>query len=188
MKKLHYNAPVVLTFFFLSLFSLLLGYMTGGWTTHVLFSVYRSSLLNPLTYLRMFTHVLGHANLEHFMGNMLLFLVVGPQLEEKYGSSTLCVGIVLTAFVSGLLQVIFFPEAALLGASGIVFMMILLSSFAGMKEGYIPITLILVAVLYLGREIYSMIMIEDNVANLMHLVGGACGTGLGFLVGERRRR
>ena len=44
---LQYNAPVTLTFFFLSLASLALGHLTNGWTTYHLFSVYRSSLADP---------------------------------------------------------------------------------------------------------------------------------------------
>ena len=39
---LQYNAPVTLTFFFLSLASLALGHLTNGWTTHHLFSVLSS--------------------------------------------------------------------------------------------------------------------------------------------------
>ena len=74
MKKLQYNSPVILTFFFLSLASLVLGRLTGSWTTFHLFSVYRSSFVDPRIYLRFFGHVLGHADLEHFLGNMLLLL------------------------------------------------------------------------------------------------------------------
>lgn len=186
MKKLQYNSPVILSFFFLSLLSLLLGYVTGGWTTNALFSVYRASLVSPLTYVRFFGHVLGHADLNHFMGNMLLFLVVGPPMEEKYGSGALLTGIGFTALVSGVLQFLLFPHTALLGASGIVFMLIMLASLSGMKDGKIPLTLLLVGVLYLGQEVYSMVFVTDNVANLMHIVGGLCGTAFGFLAGKKR--
>ena len=41
--KIQYNSPVVLSFAFLSLAALVLGKLTGGWTTVKLFSVYRSS-------------------------------------------------------------------------------------------------------------------------------------------------
>ena len=187
MKKLQYNSPVILSFFFVSLLALILGRLTGGWTTAAFFSVYRASLASPFTYIRFFGHVLGHAGLNHFFGNMLLLLVVGPPLEEKYGSLTLLWGILLTALVSGVLQCVFFPGSALLGASGIVFMLIMLSSLAGMKSGRIPVTLLLVAVLYLGQEVYSIFFVQDNVANFMHLVGGACGTAFGFAAVRRRK-
>ena len=182
-KKIHYNSPVVLTFFFLSVSALLLDILTKGWTTVHLFSVYRSPI-TPLFFVRLFGHVLGHSGYAHFAGNMVLFLVVGPPLEEKYGSKALLAGILLTALVSGLLQCALFPHTALLGASGIVFMLILLSSLAGMKAGSIPLTLILVAVIYLGQELYSGLFVQDNVAHFMHLVGGACGTGFGSYCGR----
>lgn len=185
MRKLQYNSPVILSFFIISFCALLLGYLTNSWTTQAIFSVYRASLADPLTYVRFLGHIFGHANLEHFLGNMLLLLVVGPPLEEKYGSSTLLIGIVITAVISGVLQYIFFPHTALLGASGIVFMLIMLSSLSGMKEGKIPVTLILVAILYLGRELYEMIFVQDSVANFMHIVGGACGTLFGFGIARK---
>lgn len=187
MKKLQYNSPVILSFFFLSLFSLLLGTVSEGRTTVWLFSVYRASLADPLTYLRFLGHVLGHADVSHFLGNMLLLLVVGPPLEEKYGSRALLAGMVLTALASGILQFVCFPNSALLGASGIVFMLIMLASLSGMKDGKIPLTLLLVGVLYLGQEVYSMVFIRDQVANLMHIVGGICGTAFGLWQGRKSR-
>ena len=182
MKKLRiqYNSPVVLSFSMLSLLALLLGQLTGGWTTRALFCVYRAPLTDPLTYVRMVGHVLGHSGYAHYMGNMTLLLVVGPPLEEKYGSRRLLGCILFTALASGLVQFIFFPGTALLGASGIVFMMIVLSSLAGMREGTIPLTLILVVLIYLGGEIVDAVTVRDNVSQLTHIVGGLCGAGLGF--------
>ena len=186
MKKLQYNSPVILTFFLLSLGVLVLDWITGGWTTLHAFCVYRSSMADPLFYVRLFGHVLGHAGFDHFLGNMLLLLVIGPPLEEKYGSRTLLIGILLTAGVSGILQCVFFPGSALLGASGIVFMLIMLASLAGMKDGRIPLTLILAAVLYLGQEVYAMVALRDNVANFMHIVGGVTGTVFGIALAKKR--
>lgn len=159
-----------------------MGHLTNGWTTYPLFSVYRSSLADPLFFVRLFGHVLGHAGWDHFIGNLLLFLVIAPPLEERYGSRTLLSGILMTALVSGILQCVLFPSSALLGASGIVFMLIMLSSLAGSRNGGIPIALILVGALYLSQLVYDILFVQDNVANFMHIVGGACGTVFGFAV------
>ena len=140
----------------------------------------RSSLLQPLTYPRFFLHVLGPANFTHYISNMMLILVVGPPLEEKYGSRPLLWAIAVTALVSGLVHWLFFPGAALLGASGIVFMMIVMSSLAGMKDGAIPITLILVLILYVGGEVLKGVTLSDNVSQLTHVIGGLCGAFLGL--------
>ena len=83
MKKFQYNSPVVISFFLISFAALVLGWLSNNWTTASLFSVYRSSFRDPFTYIRLISHVLGHADLEHFFGNMLMFLVIGPPLEER---------------------------------------------------------------------------------------------------------
>ncbi len=188
MKKLRlsYNAPVVLSFALASLLSLILNWVTGGKSNSLLFSVYRAPLRDPLSWLRVFLHVLGHAGYAHFIGNMMLILVVGPPLEEKYGSRNLLLAIGATALVSGLVQCLLFPHSALLGASGVVFMMIVMSSLAGMKEGKLPLTLILVLLLYLGGEILDGLTKQDNVSQLTHVIGGLCGAALG-LVFQRKK-
>lgn len=185
--QLQYNAPVTLTFFLLCLLVLFLGQWTKGWTTMHLFCVYRSSLKDPLFYVRLFGHVLGHASWDHFLNNMLLFLVIGPPMEEKYGSLTLLKGMVFTAVISGILQCLLFPRTALLGASGIVFMLIMLASLSGFSGG-IPVTMLLVAALYLGQQVYDIIFVHDNVANFMHIVGGVCGTVFGYVNMNPRRK
>ena len=185
--QLQYNSPVILTFFLLSLGALFLGQWTGGWTTKHLFCVYRGSLKDPLFYIRLFGHVLGHADYEHYMGNMLLLLLVGPGLEEKYGSGTMVWMILVTALVTGLVHFVFFPGSALLGASGVVFMMIVLSSFTAMRRGEIPVTLILVVIFYLGGEIMDGLFKKDNISQITHIVGGLCGLIFGFTVRRGRR-
>lgn len=178
--KFHYNSPVVLSFALISLAALVLSFFTDGWTNMKLFSVYRSSLRDFFSYPRFVLHVLGHTDYSHFIGNMMMILVVGPPLEERYGSRRLFWAIFMTALVSGLFHWLAFPGIMLLGASGIVFMMIVMSSLSGMKDGCIPITLILVGVLYLGGEIIGGFVLKDNVSQLTHVLGGICGAILGM--------
>ena len=186
--KISYNAPVALTFALLSLLALVANHFTNGWANATLFSVYRCSLLaDPLGFFRFFGHVLGHSGYAHYIGNMVLILVLGPNLEDRFGSWNVLWAILFTALVSGLVQFIFFPGTALLGASGIVFMMILLSSFGGVKNGTIPTTLILVAIFYLGGELWDAIFVRDNISQLTHIIGGLCGTVLGFIRASGRK-
>lgn len=184
--QLSFNSPVVLGFTIACFIVLIIDKVTGGASTNALFSVYRSSLFSPLTYVRFFGHVLGHAGWEHFIGNIMLILIVGPLLEEKYGSSNILFVIMATALVTGIVQFIFFPHTQLLGASGVVFALILLSSFTSFKEGKIPLTFILVAVLYIGEQVYQGIFIQDNVSNLTHIIGGAVGSTLGFVMNKNK--
>ena len=185
--KLSYNAPVALTFALLSLIALILNIITNGWTNYHLFSVYNAPLSDPLTWVRFLGHVLGHSGYAHFIGNIVLILVLGPNLEDRFGSWNLLWAILVTAVISGVVHFIFFPGTMLLGASGIVFMMILLSSFGGVRNGVIPITLILVAVCYLGGELWDAIFVSDNVSQLTHIIGGLCGTVLGFALSGKKK-
>lgn len=184
--QLSFNSPVILGFTLACFAVLILDKVTGGISTNALFSVYRSSLLSPLTYFRFFGHVLGHAGWEHFIGNIMLLLVVGSLLEEKYGSLNILFVILSTALVTGMINFVFFPHTRLLGASGVVFAFILLSSFSRVKEGEIPVTFLLVAILYIGGQIYEGIFIRDNVSNITHIAGGVVGLNLGFIMNKNK--
>lgn len=184
--KVSFNSPVILSFAILCFAAMVLNFVTSGAANHAFFSVYRSSLLSPLTYVRLFGHVLGHAGWAHFFGNITLILVVGPLLEEKYGSANLLFVILATALTTGLVHFIFFPGVGLLGASGVVFALILLSSFTSMKEGEIPLTFLLVAVIYIGQQVYEGLFVRDNVSNLTHILGGVVGAGLGFVMNRNK--
>lgn len=177
--RIQYNSPVVLGFAFASLAVLIMGILSGGYTTLRFFSVYHSPASDIFTYPRFVLHVLGHSDYSHYIGNMMMILAIGPGLEERYGSKSLFWAIFLTALVSGMVQWLFFPSSILLGASGILFMMIVMSSLAGMKTGCIPLTLILVLILFVGGEIVDGATVSDNVSQVAHVVGGLCGAVLG---------
>lgn len=184
--KISFNSPVVLWFSIICLGALILNTITGGKSNVLLFEVYRSPLTNPLTYVRMFTHVFGHASWSHFINNITLILVVGPLLEEKYGSADMLIVTISTAFITGLVHFIFFPGTALLGASGVVFAYILLSSFACIKDGSIPLTFILVAILYIGGQVVDGVFVRDNVSNLTHIIGGVVGAFFGYIANVKK--
>lgn len=184
--RITFNSPVVLGFTAICFIALVLNWITKGYTNDLLFSVYHSSLTQPLTYVRFFGHIAGHANWEHFIGNIMLLLVVGPLLEEKYGSLNILFVILSTALVTGIVNYIFFPDIQLLGASGVVFAFILLSPITSFEEGTVPLTLILVAVIYIGGQIHDGIFVNDNVANLTHILGGMVGAGLGIVMNKSK--
>jgi GlpG protein len=186
-KKLKntFNAPLVLGFALACALVTLAGHLTGESSTAKFFATYASSWSNPLTYVRLFTHVLGHAGLAHLVNNMAYILLLGPMLEEKYGWKDLLLVILVTALITGLIHNLFSTNSMLLGASGVVFAFILLTSFTGFKEGEIPLTFILVAVIYLGEQIWDGVTVRDNVSNLSHIIGGLVGAGAGYLLNRK---
>ena len=184
--KIVFNAPTVLVFGMICVAALLAGIATGGASTETFFMTYHSSLKLPLTWLRLFTHVCGHASWEHLLGNLSYILLLGPLLEEKYGSGRILAIIAITALVTGVVNYVFFPKEALLGASGVVFAFIILASITGFKDKEIPLTFILVAVIYLGQQVYAGLFVKDNVANFAHIIGGLVGAVSGFFMMGRR--
>ncbi len=189
--RLEYNAPVVLTFTIISTIVLAIQQFTPIDIMEY-FTVYSYwGLTDPLWYPRLFTHVIGHGSWEHLIGNFTFILLIGPILEEKYGSKDLLLMILVTAFVTGILHIIIGSFTAsdgtlegLLGASGIVFMMILLSSITNSKGG-IPLTFILVVILFLGKEIVESFA-SDQISQLAHIAGGIMGGLFGFYINKIR--
>jgi len=176
-----FNAPWILCFAILSLGALGLGFLTGGQSNRLVFSVYRSSFLNPMAYVRLFCHVMGHTTFSHYVSNMALILALGPIVEERHGSWKLMFMFAITAVVSGLFHIFFDGNSMLMGASGIVYMLIFLASTAGARSGEIPLTLVVVAALYLTQEILGGLFSAGDVSHLSHIVGGICGAAMGLL-------
>lgn len=177
---IYLNAPITIGFCVICVIALILQTVTNGLSTQLIFSTYSSSFLSPLTYIRLICHVFGHADFNHLIGNLMYILILGPMLEEKYHEKLIYV-IITTALVTGIANNLLFPTTQLLGASGIVFSFILLSSVTGATHG-IPITSLIVALLYIGGEIYDMITLADNVSQITHIIGGITGLLIGLSI------
>lgn len=180
--RISYNSPVILTFALICTAVFFLDSFTGG-TVMPYFAVGTQLYATPSSVFSLFSHVIGHGSMEHLLGNLTFILLLGPIVEEKYGGGRTILMIVLTALVTGIINVMFF-STGLLGASGIVFMLILLVSFTNMKDGKIPLTFILVALLFIGKEVLQS-MQADHVSQAAHIIGGFCGSIFGFTTRKR---
>lgn len=181
LRKIDFNAPVILSLTGISLLLLLLSQLFGTGFRDF-FAVHYSAWTDPAMYLRLFTHVLVHADWAHYTGNFMLLLAIGPIVEEKYGSKNTGIMVLVTALVTGLIQILFFRNVLLMGASGMVFMLILVASFVNIREGKFPITVILVAILFIGNEILTAATQQDQISQLSHILGGICGAVFGFIL------
>jgi membrane associated rhomboid family serine protease len=180
--KIKYNAPVVLNYALISVLVLLLNPFFGGGIIQKWFEVPGQGYFDSgsvISYIRLFSHIAGHVDWEHLLGNFAIILLVGPILEEKYGSFSLLLMIIVTALVTGLLNSFLF-EGALLGASGVAFMMILLAPFTNTRPGEIPLTFILIIALYIVKEVFQSFQ-SNNIAEFAHIAGGFCGSIFGFI-------
>ncbi|NQZ55975.1 MAG: rhomboid family intramembrane serine protease [Lentisphaeraceae bacterium] len=183
--KITYNSPVILTFTLVSLGVLLcntylydlgpLLSLPGNFPWH-----------SPQTYFRFISYTcvhansnhLGQADFGHFIGNFTLILLIGPILEEKYGAKKLLLMMVMTAVITGALNCVI-SDVGIIGASGLAFMMILLGSFTNYRKGDLPLTVIIIAIFFMGNEIIGSFA-NDNISQFAHIMGGAIGAIFGF--------
>ena len=186
--RITINSPVIIGIVAISFIATLLNYITLGASNKAIFMTYRSSLLSPLTWIRAFTHIFGNGDWTHLIGNMSYLLLIGPMLEEKYSSKTLLYVVAITALGTSLVNFVFLPHVGLCGASGVVFAFMILASFTSFNEGEIPLTFILVSVLFIGQQIWEGITVRDNISNMAHIVGGIIGGILGYNLNKNSKR
>lgn len=148
----------------------------------------------PLHYLRLFVHIFGHKDALSFGTNAALILLLAPRLEERYGDAVLSLMMLSSAFVSGICCAVFSPSV-LYGSDGIVFLMIILYTFAYAKKEGILFTNILLFALYLFAKLFPLFgstaasngspaaAFGENaalLAALAHIAGGLCGSLFAF--------
>ena len=175
--KIKFNSPVILSFSLVCVAVFLLDKILIG-QLMPFFALGHVSISNPVSLVTLFTHVIGHASLEHLIGNLTFILLLGPIIEEKFGHNRTLFMMVMTALITGILNMLFF-HTGLMGASGIVFMFILLVSFTNSKSGEIPITFILIAILFIGKEVLQSLQ-TDQISQFAHIAGGIVGSVFGF--------
>ncbi|MFW5883614.1 MAG: rhomboid family intramembrane serine protease [Verrucomicrobiota bacterium] len=178
IARIDYNAPFTLTLFIAALGMMFLARLLDLDALPMLVAQGDLRWGDPYFYSGLLLHPLAHGSWQHFLANFTILLLIGPMLEEKYGSGALALLALATAVLTGLLHAIFF-SGGLIGASGLVFMAILLSSFARCRGGTLPLTFLLVVVLYLGHEVLAA-MESNNTSEFAHIIGGICGAAFGF--------
>jgi len=175
--KIKYNSPVILTYTIISICVLV--FFSKGVLVKYFSSPSDLSFMDPYFYVRLISYIAGHADMNHLIGNLMIILLVGPLLEEKYGSGKLLEMVLITAAATGLLNAFLFSNS-LIGGSGIAFMLILLASFSNIRSKEIPLTFIVITVLFIGSEVISTLKV-DQVSQFSHLAGGFIGAGYGFV-------
>jgi len=121
---------------------------------------------------------MGKNNFSHFIGNFTIILLIGPALEEKYGGKKLLLMMIVTALVTGIIHTIT-SSHGIIGASGLVLMMIILASFTNYRKGDLPLTFIIISIFFLGNEISNSFN-NDNISQFAHIMGGSIGAAFGF--------
>ena len=178
---LSYNSIVTLSYFFLCLIVLILNKISKGKLNNFL-TFREGSFLNPINYIRFLTSGLCHSSWNHFRNNFIIILLIGPMLEDKYGSIPFLKMLIITTILSSLIHFFIYKHGAI-GASDNTYMLIVLSSIVNITNGKIPITLILIFFFYIADEIINQISRkDDNISHDSHIVGAICGFIYGYFI------
>lgn len=182
--RLSFNAPVSLGLTLGGLTVLGVGMVAPDLLQNWFTSPAQLGSFGPEVVVRCLSYVLGHNSWPHFMGNALFILLAGPAVEEKYGSWTTLLFCLATAAITALISALVF-HTSIMGASGLAFMFIVLNSITNVRQGELPLTFVLVAGIFLGREGFA-VFADDNVSQLAHILGGALGGAFGLMKGRKK--
>ena len=171
MPRIEFNAPVTVCYALAASAATILP-VQGKLAIHGPIRPLDSGFL-----LSLFTWTLAHGGMTHLLSNVVVILLAGPLLEDRFGSLRMLAVLVTASVLVGLAHCILDPGGALIGASGTVFCLIMLAG----RSGTIPLTVLLVAALYLGRELVGLLA-NDGISQTAHILGAALGMSLGLVM------
>ena len=192
--KFQYDSPVMLTFAFIALIIFILDTFafkgklkevwlvtptaTGGQFPFA-FSDFRSIL-------RLFLHIFGYEDSPVLFCNLIFILLLGLQMEERYGSVIIGIMIFVSALFSGVLNACF-CQNAVCGAEPVVFMLILLWTMMHLSRSKLSASAIAVIALFICMEIFRK---NPNgvVGVAIVAAGGLCGSLFAFLASPKARK
>ncbi len=174
--RISFNAPFTLVFTVLATIVYLI-FVQNNLYSEIFILQGRAKIDDWQWYAGTIFYTLGHADFNHLAGNFMFILLLGPIVENHYGTKKLILMVLITAFLTSVIHV-FFWNHNIIGASGIVFMLIILSALIPSKGKEIPLTFILIILLYIGKEILESFS-QDNISHFAHISGGILGALLG---------
>jgi membrane associated rhomboid family serine protease len=189
MQKIEIDAPVTISFCFICVVVQLFNFLIGD---NLLFyfcvpSFSHFPVYSVVSYVRMVTSVVGHTSWDHLFRNMVNILLVGPACETHFGGATLIKIATLTALASSTAFILFGPaNSSQLGASGVVFTLILLGSLVRVRDGYVPLTFICQALIWCTKELVGVFFFNDNISHIAHIAGAVVGTMAGYHLKPRK--
>jgi rhomboid protease GluP len=175
LPRIEFNAPITVCYALAALAATLLP-VQANFAVHGPVRPFDGAFLMALL-----TWTFAHGDLTHYLSNVAVILLVGPLIEDRYGSLRMLGILAAASVIVGLAQCVIDPGGALIGASGTVFCLIMMTATLAGRTGAIPVTVLLVAALYLGREIIGMLSV-DGVSQTAHIVGGLLGVLFGLMM------
>ncbi len=194
--KFIYDAPATLTFAFICIILFILDslLLKGQLSHNYLISPTTAAgkmpfmASNPLSYLRLVLYSFGAASASTLVCNMIFVLLLGPSMEERYGTVVIAIMMAVCILFSGVLTACF-SKTSLTGSSAVIFMMIFLNSFVSLSKKKIPVSFVVVFFLFIFREIFDLenASLADGIKIIINIAGGLCGSLFAFLTSPKAK-
>lgn len=196
-KKFKFNfvfdSPVTISFSLLSVLLFVLNCLAFKGTLDVKILSSPTTSAGPIpfmatqisSYLRLFLYAFGSQNFVGLLSNLLFLLMLGPVMEERYGSLVIGIMMAVSVLFSGVLNTCF-CETSLQGCMPIIFMMIFLNSFMSFSKKKIPVSFLVIFVFYIAREVFGKTF-SEIVGLIICITGGLCGSLFAFLTSPKVR-
>ncbi len=195
--QVAYDAPVTLTFVLITVvFFLLNTFLLKSGKSDFLQKLLASPtaqagslpfiVKQPLSYLRLLLYIFGadYGNgAAVLFTNLILIMLLGPAMEERYGSVIIGIMMFVSALFSGVLNACF-CNSSLAGAVPVVCMMIFLNAFMSFSKKKFPLSFAAVMVLFVVLQIYEG---AGAVRIIICIAGGLCGSLFAFLTSPKMK-
>ena len=194
--KVAYDAPVTLTFVIVCAFIFLLNIFlakngkAGGLEKIFASPTNQAGVLPfipsaPISYVRLLFYIFGAAvgGASVLFTNLILIMLLGPAMEERYGSTIIGIMIFVSALFSGVLNACFSSDS-LIGAVPVVCMMIFLNAFMSFSKKKFPLSFAAVMVFFVLLQIFEG---EGAIRIIICIAGGLCGSLFAFLTSPKMK-
>ena len=187
--KFSYDAPVTISFVLICVVLFLLNSLVfKGMLVKNLFSSPTTVagtlpfiISQPMSYLRLLFYIFGANEPSVLITNLILIILLGPAMEERYGSVIIGIMIFVSALFAGVLNSCFCTKS-LVGAVPVICMMIFLNAFISFSKKKIPLSFIVVIALFFVLQIFNG---EGIVYIFISIAGGLCGSLFAFLTSSK---
>lgn len=190
--KFNYDAPVTLTFTLLSVLLFVIDFVflkerlnSSIFITPTVSGDFQFSFSSLNSYLRLFLYIFGRESTLLFFSRLVIITLLGPRMEERYGSAVIGIMILVSTLFTGVLSASCCKHP-FNGTDPIVFMLILLDMLFHISKKTISLSSALATALFI-----ACLFINPNenglVGILIVLAGGLCGSLFAFMASPKTR-
>lgn len=123
-------------------------------------------------------HIFGHSSWQHFLSNTVYIAMLGPSIENKFGTIPLAIMTLLCAAIVGAVSVI--TKSPCYGLSTIAFMWVILNTFQSEDSEGLPFTSLILLVIFVLPEVLAIFTKNDQIAHQNHVLGALIGLAFGI--------